>query len=165
MSNAFSAMKFPMTNLGPDANDAAWRIAGNQFIKLTREPLVAALSRSLGPGDEALRGRIAAFLDTELGPALLTALLSVGLSALPAMPIPGGAQVVPRLAQELRVKSMADAGDFAADIVMGPLREMLSMFILTAGTQAPAPASLDASTAEPAPSAFAQGETVFTTAG
>jgi hypothetical protein len=145
MSNAFSAMKFPMANLGPDANDAAWRIAGNQFVKLTREPLVAALSRSLGPGDEALRGRIAAFLDTELGTALLTALLSVGLSALPAMPIPGGAQVVPRLAQELRVKSM------------------LSMFILTTGVQPETPAALDASSATP--TAFAQGETVFTTAG
>jgi len=95
--------------------------------------------------------------------ALLSALLSVGLSALPAMPIPGGAQVVPRLAQELRVKSMADAGDFAADIVMGPLREMLSMFILTTGVQPETPAALDASSATP--TAFAQGETVFTTAG
>ena len=157
MSNASSTMKFPLTNLTPDATDAAWRIAGNQFIKLTREPLVAALSRSLGPGDEALRGRIAAFLETEIGTAMLTALLSVGLSALPALPLPGGAQVVPRLAQELRVKSMADAGRIVADLVMGPLRETLAMFILTAG----ASPSLDASAAPTV--SFAQGAPVFTT--
>ena len=137
MSNtAAAALKFPLANLGPDATDAAWRIAGAQLIKLTRAPLVAALSRNLGPGDEALRARIAAFLETELGTAILTALVSAGLSALPALALPGvGAQAVPRLAQELRVKAMADAADFAADIVMGPMRESLAMLILTAGAQ------------------------------
>ncbi|MFO0602811.1 MAG: hypothetical protein U0324_06525 [Polyangiales bacterium] len=136
MSNTASTFKLPLNNLGPDANDAAWRIAGAQLIKLTRAPLVATLSRNLGPGDEALRARIAAFLETELGTAILTALVSAGLSALPAIPLPGvGTQAVPRLAQELRVKAMADAADFAADLVMGPLRESLSMLILTAGAQ------------------------------
>lgn len=136
MSNTAAALKFPIANLGPDATDAAWRIAGAQLVKLTREPLVAALSRNLGPGDEALRARIAMFLDTELGTAMVTAVLSIALSAMPAIPLPGaGANAVPRLAQELRVKAMADAADFAADLFMGPLRESLSMFILTAGAQ------------------------------
>lgn len=135
MSNTAAALKFPIANLGPDATDAAWRIAGAQLVKLTREPLVAALSRNLGPGDEALRARIAMFLDTELGTAMVTAVLSIALSAMPAIPLPGaGANAVPRLAQELRVKAMADAADFAADLFMGPLRESLSMFILTAGS-------------------------------
>ncbi len=155
MTNPTPAIKLPLGNLGPEATDAAWRIATNQLVKLTREPIVAALSRSLGPGDEALRGRIAAFLDTELGTAALTALLSVGLSAMPAMPLPGvGAGAVPRLAQELRVKAMADAADFAADLFMGPLRESLAMLILTAGA-APS-AALDASN----PGAFARAEVV-----
>jgi hypothetical protein len=136
MSNTASTFKLPLGNLTPDATDAAWRIAGTQLIKLTRAPLVAALSRNLGPGDEALRARIAAFLETELGTAILTAIVSVGLSAMPALPLPGAsAQAVPRLAQELRVKAMADAADFAADLLMGPLRESLAMMILTAGTQ------------------------------
>lgn len=136
MSNATSTFKLPLGNLTPDATDAAWRIAGTQLIKLTRAPLVAALSRNLGPGDEALRARIAAFLETELGTAILTAIVSVGLSAMPALPLPGAsAQAMPRLAQELRVKAMADAADFAADLLMGPLRESLAMMILTAGAQ------------------------------
>jgi len=134
MSNAASTFKLPLGHLTPDATDAAWRIAGAQLIKLTRAPLVAALSRNLGPGDEALRARIAAFLETELGAAILTAIVSVGLSAMPALALPGAsAQSVPRLAQELRVKAMADAADFAADLLMGPLRESLAMVILTAG--------------------------------
>ncbi len=146
MSNTTPAMKLPLGNLTPDATDAAWRIAGTQLVKLTREPLVAALSRNLGPGDEALRARIAAFLDTELGTALVTAMLSLGLSAMPAMSLPGvGANAVPRLAQELRIKAMADAADFAADLFMGPLRESLAMLILTAGTQS---ASLDSGAAQ-----------------
>ncbi len=138
MSLNAAALKFPIASLGPDATDAAWRIAGAQLVKLTREPLVAALSRNLGPGDEALRARIAMFLDTELGTAMVTAVLSIALSAMPAIPLPGaGANAVPRLAQELRVKAMADAADFAADLFMGPLRESLSMFILTAGVAQP----------------------------
>lgn len=141
MSTHTAAMKFPLADLGPDATDAAWRIAGAQLVKLTREPLVAALARNLGPGDEALRARIAAFLDTELGLAMITAVLSMGLSAMPAINLPGAGQhAVPRLAQELRVKAMADAADFAADLFMGPLRESLSLLILTAGTQ---PGSLE----------------------
>lgn len=155
MSNA--TLKLPLANLTPDAMDAAWRIAGNQLVKLTREPLVAALSRNLGPGDEALRARIAAFLDTPLGTAVVTAILSVGLSAMPAIALPGvGTQAVPRLAQELRVKAMADAADFAADLLMGPLRESLSLLILTAGTQPQAPASLDESA--PTNSTFTRAE-------
>jgi hypothetical protein len=107
--------------------DAAWRMAGSQFIKLAKEPVVAALSRNLGPGDDALRGKIAAFLDTELGTAMLTALLSVGLSALPKGI--GGNDLIPNLSHELRVASMSRAGDAIADVVMGPLRQVAVMYI------------------------------------
>jgi hypothetical protein len=131
-----TSLKLPSMNLGPDATAAAWRIAGNQLVKLTREPLVAALSRSLGPGDDALRARIAAFLETELGAAVLSAVVSVGLSALPPVALPGvSAHAIPRLAKELRVKAMADTADLAADLFMGPLRDSLAMLILTTGTE------------------------------
>lgn len=160
MNNPLNALKVPMAALAPDASDAAWRVAGNQLVKLTREPLVAALSRSLGPGDEALRLRIAAFLETELGAALLSALLSIGLSTLPAMPLPGGAQAVPRLARELRVKAMAEAADVTADLVMGPLRESLAMMIQMSGAMDLPPASLGPATAP----VYADAEPVATTA-
>lgn len=110
-----------------DANDAAWRLAGSQFVKLTRDPLAGALTRHLGPGDESLRARIAAFLETELGTALLASLLSAGLSALPQGLGPG--DVTDRLARELRVRAMAGAGDVMADVLMGPLREVMAMYL------------------------------------
>lgn len=108
-----------------DASEAAWRMAGSQFVKLAKEPIVAMLSRHLGPDDASLRGKIAAFLDTELGAALLSGVLSAGLSAMPLPPN----DIAPRLARELRVRSMATAGDAIADVLMGPLRQVAVMYL------------------------------------
>lgn len=110
-----------------DASDAAWRMAASQLVKLTRDPLVAMLCRHLGPGDESFRAKVAAFLDTEVGGAFLAGVVSGGLSALPL----GGPQgaVVARLARELRVKGMADAGDAFADVFMGPLRSVIVTYL------------------------------------
>lgn len=130
-----------VATLKVDASDAGWRVAGSQFIKLTKEPLVALLSRHLGPDDDALRGRIAAFLDTELGTAILSAFLSAGLSA-----VPGEPNALPAMmARELRVRSMAGAGDVIADVLMGPLRQVAVMY-LQAPAEPGAPAALPGST-------------------
>lgn len=108
-----------------EAIEAAWRTAASQLLKTTREPLVALLSRHLGPDDPALRGRIAAFLETDIGTALLGSLLSVGLANLPGAVAPQAG----RLAKELRVKAMTDMGDLTADLLMGPLRQVVSLYI------------------------------------
>ena len=127
-----SPQEKPMSEKSPvidalqsDATDAAWRLAGSQFLKLSREPLVGLLQRHLGPDDSALRARIATFLETPIGNAVLGSLLSVGLAALPASmgDKPG------RLAKELRVKAMTDAGELVADVLMGPLRQVLSTYL------------------------------------
>ncbi|MFO0562319.1 MAG: hypothetical protein U0269_30160 [Polyangiales bacterium] len=124
-----------LATLESDAQDAAWRLAGSQFVKLMRDPLVGLLSRHLAPGDESMRGRIAAFLDTEIGTAMLSALLSAALSSLPraAGPTPD------RLARELRVRAMTDAGDVVADLVMGPLRQVMALYLQDPGFTAPSP--------------------------
>jgi hypothetical protein len=118
-----------LATLEHDAQDAAWRLAGSQFVKLMRDPLVGLLSRHLGPGDDAMRARIASFLETELGAAILSALLSAALSSMPraAGPVPE------RLARELRVRAMTDAGDVVADLVMGPLRQVASLYLQDPG--------------------------------
>jgi hypothetical protein len=105
-----------------DATDASWRTAGKQFTKLARDPLAALLARHLGPDDDALRARIARFMETEIGTALLASLLSVGLSAMPDM----AGEVPQRLARELRVSAMADASGVVADVFSGPLREIMA---------------------------------------
>jgi hypothetical protein len=124
-----------LSTLESDAQDAAWRLAGSQFVKLMRDPLVGLLSRHLAPGDESMRGRIAAFLETEIGTAMLSALLSAALSSLPraAGPTPD------RLARELRVRAMTDAGDVVADLVMGPLRQVMALYLQDPGFNAPSP--------------------------
>jgi hypothetical protein len=114
-----------MKTLQNDAVDAAWRTAASQFVKLTREPLVAVLSRHLGPDDESMRKKIADFLATDVGTALLTSVLSVGLSAMPAT----GNEAPQRLARELRVKAMTDMGDVVADVLMGPLRQVMALYL------------------------------------
>lgn len=108
-----------------DASEAAWRTAGSQFVKLAREPLVGLLTRHLAPGDDAFRARLAAFLETELGTALLASMLSASLSALPQT----AGDVPQKLARELRVRAMAAAGDVLADVLMGPLRQVMALYL------------------------------------
>jgi hypothetical protein len=120
--------------LTADAIEAAWRLAGSQLVKTTREPLVALLTRHLGADDPSMRAKVAAFLETDLGSAMLSAMLSVGLTAMPGTM--GG--VPERLAKELRIKSMAETGDLVADVLMGPLRTVMSLYLKDVPVETPA---------------------------
>lgn len=135
-----------LNTLQNDAVDAAWRTAGSQFVKLARDPLVALISRHLAPGDDSMRMKIAMFLQTEVGAALLASVLSIGLSAVPANAGPAPA----RLARELRVKAMADVGDLVAEVIMGPLRQVMSLYLQDVGgmVNAVAPSLPDTSAPE-----------------
>ncbi len=121
-----SSIKETMT---ADATDAAWRVAGSQLTKTVRDPLVAMLSRNLAPGDDVVRARIASFLETELGVGLLAGMLSAGLSAMPAPAGSPAETINARLSRELRVKSMATVGDALADVLAGPLREVVATYL------------------------------------
>lgn len=112
-----------LKTLETDAGDAAWRTAGSQFVKLARDPIVALLSRHLAPDDASARARIAGFLETELGAALLSGVLSAALMAMPQN------DVTAKLGRELRVRAMAGAGDVVADLLTGPLRQVAVLFL------------------------------------
>jgi hypothetical protein len=107
-----------------EATDAGWRLAGKQFLKMTREPIIAFLSRQLGD-DESIRAKVAAFLETDLGEALFASMISMGLSMLPETT----GEIPKRLAKELRVHAMTDVGDVVADLLMGPLRQVAVMYL------------------------------------
>lgn len=115
-------MDYSKEALEIDAKDAAYRLAGRQFVKLTREPIVAFLEGHLGKDDPSIRAKIGAFLDTELGEALVATMLSLGLSAMPKTV----GEIPAILSKELRVKAMTDIADVVADLLMGPLRQVLS---------------------------------------
>ena len=55
----------------------------------------------------------------------MSAVLSAGLSALPLPPN----EATTRLARELRVASMARAGDAIANVITGPLLQAFTLFI------------------------------------
>ncbi len=139
--------------LGEDARASAWRIAGTQLLELARVPLVGALQRHLAPDDPGLRARMAEFLESPLGAAMLALLLSAGLLAVSGM---GGAPK--RLARELRVRGLADAGDVLVDLVAAPLRTVTAAYLRD--DVAPAPA---APAPEPVPPALESGPEVVPT--
>ncbi len=111
-----------------DASEAALRTAAKQLAKAARDPLAGAVARHLAPGDDGMRAKVAALLETEAGLAMLKALLSLALDAIPQAGTRGAA-----LAHELRVQAMADGADLALDLVMGPLREVVALYLQDPG--------------------------------
>jgi len=107
-----------------DATDAGYRVAGKQLVKLVRDPLAATVARHLGPEDESLRMRVSEFLTTDVGTAMLAGMLSAGLSALPNQN-----ETVQKLARELRVQGMSDMGNMLADVLTGPLMQVVSTYL------------------------------------
>ena len=118
-----------------DASEAALRTAAKQLAKAARDPLAGAVARHLAPGDDGMRARVAAMLETEAGLAMLKALLSLAIGAIPQAGTRGAA-----LAHELRVQAMADGADLALDLVMGPLREVVALYLQDPGGTPAAPA-------------------------
>jgi hypothetical protein len=132
-----------LRSLAEDATEAGWRLAGSQLVKLARDPLAALLARNLAPDDESMRARLSAFLQTEIGEAVLAGLLSLGLAAAPG-------EVQGRLAAELRVRAMSGAGEALTELLMEPLRQVISMYIQTAAAPEAEPRGLPAKHEEPA---------------
>lgn len=118
-----------VSTLKVDATDAAWRTAGSQLTKFSRDALSALLVRHLAPDDAGgMRTRLSDFFRTEIGDAMISALIG---STLTVTPIPGVAgEVTDRLAREMRVRSLASGSDLLAEVIMGPLREMMKSGIL-----------------------------------
>lgn len=135
-----------------DVSAAATRVAALQFLRLARDNVAALLARHLAPGDEALRGRIAEFLRTDLGMAMVAGTLSIGLTLMPGGE---GVAFLPSLRRELRVSAMAGAGDAVAEALMAPLREATATWLRAL----PAPAAPEATgvRAVPAPEPAAAG--------
>jgi len=116
-TNSFEALK-------EDGQEAAYRLAGKQFTKLTRDAFVAAIAKQ-AQGDEAFRNRLASFFATDLGEAVLQSMLSLGLSTLPK----NMGEHPQILSRELRVQAMTTVGDVAADLIMEPLRQVAVMYL------------------------------------
>jgi hypothetical protein len=113
-----------LQTLTSDATESARRLAAKQFMKMTRDPLVALLAGHIDQNDPSIKAKIAAFLDTELGGGIIAGILSMGVSMIPLEH-----PEMKVLASQLRIKAMTDVGDVVADLLMAPLRQVLSDFI------------------------------------
>lgn len=113
-----------------EARAAALRTGMKQLTKLIHEPLAAALAAQLTPpgsDPSAMKAQVAAFLKSELGSAVVSAMLSLAINSIPANMIPGfTAERQSLVAQELRVKAMTEVGDTLVDLVAAPLRAALA---------------------------------------
>jgi hypothetical protein len=117
-----------VNNARRDGRKMATRMAGKQIVKAIQEPLVAALAAQLGPGDEALKAKIALFLATDIGKALLGGLVSAGLSAANGTIIKKSDQMMicAELAEDMKIEAGAVAMDAVVDVIMGPARSIIT---------------------------------------
>ncbi len=129
MANDTKPVRTP-SQLELEAQEAALRLAMKQLAKLVHEPLAAAIAAQLSPpgADPAeMKARVGAFLKGEIGSAIVKAFLSIGISSIPAGVIPGlTAERKNSATRELRVASMESVGDTLADLLMEPVRNVLS---------------------------------------
>ena len=123
-----------------EARAAALRTGMKQLTKLIHEPLAAALAAQLTPpgsDPSAMKAQVAAFLKSELGSAVVSAMLSLAINSIPANMIPGfTAERQSLVAQELRVKAMTEVGDTLVDLVAAPLRAALAGLMTGPGAEA-----------------------------
>ena len=104
-------------------NDMALRAAARQIRKLAKAPLVAGLKARLSvKNPREFTRAVTAFLDSELGDAALSVALGGIIRYAPFVP----EEYRDRLSHELVVDGGAAALDFAAEIVMAPVRDALA---------------------------------------
>lgn len=101
----------PATNVAiNEAVDVAYRTAASQLVKLARSPLAGGHSH------------MHEILKTDLGGAMISAFLSIGMMAMPEN------EHIKRLCKELRIKAAVDASDAVVDLISEPIRKIISDF-------------------------------------
>lgn len=120
--------------LKKNLNDAAWRTASETAVDLVRKPVAAAL---VNRTDSANAAMVAAFLDSEVGAAFLSALLGVSPLFLPQL---GADPRVARLADEMRTSGAKFVTDKVSKDLAGPI---VAAFTQAVAGLPPLPASTE----------------------
>ena len=121
------AMKIADTleGIADDTREASMRMLSSQLVKLTREPLVALLTRNLGLEDnESSHAKVAMFLKSPLGDAMVSGMLSMGVASLPVKN-----DIKQLVSRELRLRAMGTAMDEAVDLLMEPFRTVTGQLL------------------------------------
>lgn len=114
-----------VSKLKNEAKEAAAKIATDNFVSATRTQVLNLLSKS--GIDAKTTKKIAGFIETDLGRAIYTVLLSGLMSALPEKV--GPVDTV-EMASQLRVKAIAEFGDSAMNLFFPALMQVFSTLSL-----------------------------------
>lgn len=113
------------SNVKNDLSTASIRIQARQFLNLVQEPIAANLASKIDPNnaDPGMKDKLIKFFGTESGKAIFGILVSLIVETF-------GFEndMIKAINKEIRIESMAVIGDEVADVVMGPLREVLANF-------------------------------------
>ncbi len=112
--------------VSPDVYRAGVGVAARQATKLVQEPIVALLLRDLPAGKDSpeFRARVAKGLASKTGAGFLSAALGGG-----TMLIPGEHPFLDLVGSELRQEGVSEIANELADIIMGPLRTVITDLI------------------------------------
>ncbi len=113
-----------------DTKEIALRHSAKQLAKAVQKPLVNILIQNLQlEGDPSMKTKIAAFLSTDIGFALLQGVVSVGVGMLP---VPGHAkETLNQLAREMRIQAEMSVSEPVVEMLMEPVRNLLSEQVLS----------------------------------
>ncbi len=112
---------------------AALNIGAKQLVKLVKEPMIAFLAGHLAKDDPSMRARVAEFLGTDIGEGIMELLISLGLTMLP-QGMDG--EHLQGLSSTLRVRAMTNVGDAVVDLLMAPVRSVISNVLTPAVNKA-----------------------------
>ncbi len=124
--------------IADDATEGAVRAMANQFERFALEPLAALLQRNLAPDDPSFRGRLATFLQTDVGRALFQGALAGAVHLLP-FDVAGKAAIE----RELRVRAWTGGIDTLVEVFAAPLRKAMSDPLRGSALVAAAPAGIE----------------------
>ena len=127
--NSESLMSRVFSTAADDGVEVATRIAAKQLSRAVSEPVTAMLIAGLELEDnDSVRGKIARFLNSDIGLGLVSFALSFGVEQLPLPALAQG--VVKNLGRELRLQGEMAVADPVVEMVGAPLRAMLTEKVL-----------------------------------
>jgi hypothetical protein len=108
-----------------DSKTVAVRLAAKKLPQLLCEPFVQLLVERIGlPADSSMKGKVRAFLESDIGTACLSMMLSAGVDFLPIPDI--AKESVAELAREMRLSAMTTVAEPAVEMLMLPARDILT---------------------------------------
>lgn len=132
-----------------DVKTVSVRIAARQVTKNLVMPLATRFAQSLGKNDDTTRSNIADFLMTDIGQGMISVVASLGIKM---APLPENMRnFAEALGDEMRIQGEVAIAEPMVDMVVAPVREMLTGKFLGIGALPPPPGTKQVKAGIPVP--------------